>query len=197
MKSPTAPSGFTLLEMLVVMVMVTLISTLLIEAMGYVLNIQRRSAQQTYQLEDKAMLEDWLRQLLQGLQPDLAGGTDVFSADREGMKGLSTHPLSTLHGELTEFTLSLQRDDALTTTDIIYRSGDQEMKLMHVKDGSLHWIYGDDQGVFHDRWPPDDKSWPQIPALIRLQGQDMDFLAAPQGPRNSPPVSASYSTFMP
>ena len=86
--------GFTLVEVLVVLVITALIASLLLQALSQVYRLQARFGAQIDQSRGGEMRADWFRQLLQGLQPDYADGRGRFSGVSNRVEGLSATALS-------------------------------------------------------------------------------------------------------
>ena len=83
--------GFTLVEMLVVLLIVGMVSGLLFDGAAQLMSMQARLERQLTRLRGEALRADWSRQVVQGLQPDYTDGKQVFKGTPRGFSGLSTN----------------------------------------------------------------------------------------------------------
>jgi general secretion pathway protein J len=186
--------GFTLLEMLVVMLIVSLISTILFEALGQIYKLQSRFGLQLAQSQQGTMYTDWFRQVVQGLQTDYIDGKDQFQGSETEFTGVTTSPLSAAYGSPSTVTLSLQYDSRDGITKLLYIADLQKTLLSSwVGRKAQRFTYIDATGESHDTWPPAFGIWPQLPNTILLQAQEDGepklIAAVPRGslePKNLP-----------
>ncbi len=178
--------GFTLLEMLVVLIIVGLAAGLLFEGSAQVMGMQSRLEGQLVQLRGTSMRADWLRQLVEGLQPDYQDGKNIFKGSARGFSGLSTNPLSGDYAGLEPFALVLAFDQAHGGVALRYGDSPDAPVLMSWQAGRAVLRYWDNQGVAHEDWPPPLGLWPQLPFGIRVESGPVDapwlIAAAPYGP---------------
>src|ERR1700691_6213519 len=87
-------AGFTLIEMLVVLLIVGMTTTLLFQMLSQTIRMQRYAGIQIADTRQGAMEADWFRQLVNGLQPDYVGAKDVFKGTSRKLAGLSNNPLT-------------------------------------------------------------------------------------------------------
>ena len=83
--------GFTLVEMLVVLLIVGMVSGLLFDGAAQLMSMQARLERQLTTVRGEALRADWSRQVVQGIQPDYADGKQVFKGTPRGFSGLSTN----------------------------------------------------------------------------------------------------------
>lgn len=198
-----APRGFTLVEMLVVLIITSLAAGLLMEASTHVLGLQTRLNAQLERLRGPALSADWLRQVVQGLQPDYDDGAHRFKGTARGFAGLTTNALSGAYGGLEPFAVVLQHDAATDTTTLRYApgggagavAGSMADALPEGPDAAgptvvlLRWPgnaqrlrYWDERGEPHEDWPPPLGQWRPLPSAITLEGDgngDSDGTGAP------------------
>ena len=179
-------NGFTLLEVLVVMLLASMIALLMMEALSYVYTIQQRVAASTERMQTKAMVRDWLRGVLKGIQPDYPHGGHLFQGSADTLSGLTTTPLVPGQYGLSPFALALEHDDLNDQTQVFYVASNQKIELMRVPGGDAHFAYQDREGTVHANWPPPLGLWPQTPALIRLESSEMTLMVTPEGPHQPP-----------
>lgn len=178
--------GFTLVEMLVVLLIVGMVSGLLFEGTAQVMGMQQRLERQLTRLRGEALRADWLRQVVQGLQPDYADGKRIFKGSPRGFSGLTTNPLTAGYAALQPFAITLTHDAPRNSMLLAYGNGSQASALLTWPGGMGRLRYLDDRGKAHEDWPPPLGLWPQLPRGITLEGERDGapwlIAAAPFGP---------------
>lgn len=186
--------GFTLVEILVVLILTGLIVGILFQALSQVFRLQGQVGGEMQAMREDAMRSDWFRQLVQGLQPDYEDGKDKFQAGHRRMAGLTINPLSAGQGALTPFMLELQFDNRRGETLLRYGKGEDAPVLLAWPGDQGRFVFMDADGGEHEDWPPPmAKKNAQLPAAVRLEarrdGQPWALLAVPTGsdmPRRRP-----------
>ena len=183
---PISGRGFTLVEMLVVLLIVGMAGGLLFEGAAQVMNMEARFGSQLAGLRGEALRSDWLRQAVQGLQPDYADGKQVFKGSPRGFSGLTTNPLSAGYGGLEPFALVLQHDAARDEMVLRYGAESDAPEILRWAGDRGRIRYADSKWESHEDWPPPMGLWPQLPAAIYIEGwrdgAPWLWVAAPFGP---------------
>ncbi|WP_250657382.1 prepilin-type N-terminal cleavage/methylation domain-containing protein [Alkalimarinus coralli] len=99
---PVRNSGFTLLEMLVVVLLVALLSSVLMQGFVYMAGIYGAVERRQDLARSQYLLEGWLRDSIQGMVNGVDGpvGKGVrFEGDETSFKGISLEPLVGLEGQ--------------------------------------------------------------------------------------------------
>ncbi|TAK68383.1 MAG: type II secretion system protein [Betaproteobacteria bacterium] len=178
--------GFTLVEMLVVLIIVGMVSGLLFEGATQLMGMQARLERQLKALRGDALSADWLRQVVQGLQPDYPEGKQVFKGSPRGFSGLSTNPLASGYGALQPFAVTLAHDVATNRMLLRYGGANNASVLLSWTGDRGGLRYLDERGEAHEDWPPPLGLWPQLPRAITLEGEGNGaswlIAAAPFGP---------------
>lgn len=184
-------AGFTLVEVLVVLVIAALVSGVLLAGFERVLDIRLRLTSFLDGVEGPTLVADWFRASVKGLVPDARSGHDRFGGNARRMSGLSLAPLNAATAVPTAITWELTFDPDAGRSYLRYRNGaGSEMTIASWPGdyGRLSYCGGD--FTCHPSWPPDQRS-SQLPALVRLdirKGDDpWPILAAPQADRDSYP----------
>ena len=178
--------GFTLVEVLVVMAITALVTTVLLQALSQVYLLQTRFGEQLSQSQAGAMRVDWWRQVVQGLEPDFVDGKRKFSGQSDRMEGLSTQGLGTELGGPKAFALELGNGE------LRYLAGEQATSLLRWPAGDrAEFAYLDSEGQAHPQWPPVSTRAEalQLPAAVLLRlsspaGSEV-LLATPRGVREA------------
>jgi general secretion pathway protein J len=186
--------GFTLIEVLVVLVIASMVTTILFSALSQMFRIQTRLAAHTQRTTDSALREGWFRLVMEGLYPDVRLGPDAFKADGRSLNGLTLFPLNAPAGAPAPFSMQIDYQQADDKTILHYKSGEQDMTLVSWAGRGGRFWFEDAQGVRYEQWPPPSGMWPELPSVVLLQVQDDQqprlIPAVPMGPANPPPRPA-------
>lgn len=187
--SRSAPEGgFTLTELLVVLVIVALVSGVLLSGFERVLDIRLRLAAFLDGVEAPVLVADWFRSSVAGLLADPAAGKDRFAGFPRRLSGLSIAPINGSAGVPTPIAWEVAYEPGAGRSYLRYRNdNDREMTIASWPGdyGGLRYCGAD--RTCHDSWPLSKES-PELPALIRLDAikgtEPWPILAAPQADRN-------------
>jgi prepilin-type N-terminal cleavage/methylation domain-containing protein len=191
MTKPLRHRGFTLIEILVALALMTMIATILITSLqigGHTWQRVMRSASST---EDIAQAQEFLRARLSTLYPDdraSVAGPGFLVSNGESLEFSGAAPESSGEGSLhyqiavsgesgtLEVRSHVDRSDGFGNSSLAFTS---ERLLSHVASMSVHfWLKSDETpGRWVDRWT-DTR---QIPRLIRV-----DVAFAPEDNRRWP-----------
>jgi len=161
-------NGFTLLEVLVVLLVVSLVSTLLVQGISLVLNMRYRFADHLHYQQAAVLQSYWFRQVCMGLTPDMPEGEGVFSGTGRQMHGLTLAPLQGEVGGAKQVDFSFERKAAALV--LTYRQDDEcSFELVRWPAGQGRFSYLDSNGHWYDQWPPFLGNHAQLPLAVRLQ----------------------------
>lgn len=185
--SPEAAAGFTLLEMLVVLVLAALIGGILLQGMQHSFSLQQRFGAEIFRVQQGAMRADWFRQSIEGLMPDHDDGRRKFKGEIARMSGLTTMPVVGASGAITAVSWRLTFDPARGETRLRLGDAEDAPAVLAWPGDSGRFVYLDDKGGRHDAWPPFLGRWPQLPEAVILEytadGEARSVVAVPKGPR--------------
>lgn len=184
-------TGFTLVELLVVLVVVALISGVLLSAFERVLDIRVRIAAFLDGVDAPTLVADWFRSSVGGLVPDAKTGHVRFAGSARRMTGLSLAPLNATAGVPTPIAWEVAFDPDARRSYLRYRNGEAGEMTIASWPGDIGGLrYCGSDLVCHDSWPLDDQST-QLPALVLLDAvkgsAPWEILAAPQSDRDTFP----------
>lgn len=183
---PSAHRGFTLIEVLVVLILVAMVSGILFQALERAYGLQKRFGTELFRTQQGQMVIDWYRQTVQGLYPDQAGGRNLFKGNDREFSALSVNPLGQDYGAPTAIRWSLRSNLDTGATELIYGESNDETPLIAWRGKEGKFIYFDAQQEPHDQWPPPLGLFPQLPSQIQLSATDdstpITIVATPMGP---------------
>lgn len=161
--------GFTLLEILVVLVMVSLLGGLLMQGFSQVLQLRVRLVGELVQQQAGRLQEHWFREMVAGLTPAAANDqNDTFKGEAHRLHGLTMSSLQGSPGSAAPVTMELVI--AADKTELRYRAGKEtDWLLASWLQGEAQFYYLDSENKWHDNWPPALKNAQQLPAAIQLK----------------------------
>jgi prepilin-type N-terminal cleavage/methylation domain-containing protein len=168
--------GFTLLEMLVVLVITALISALLFQGLAYMTALRARFLGQLESLQAGVLQEYWFRSASAGLvaeYPDIEQA-HLFKGETRRFEGLSLAGLDTPQGVPAPFAWELAEQGRDTLLRYVTASG--EAWIVAQWPGSAEgFAYLDDAGEWHRQWPPSSGlEPPQLPVALSLSARRRD-----------------------
>jgi len=169
--SDRSARGFTLLEMLVVLLIAGLALVLTTQALGQYQRAHTRAIASERAGREQRTSEAWFRDSVRGLQALApAPGTtvpDAFEGDARGFHGTTLSPVLQGQGVPTQ---QRWRIESRAGVDRLALDEDgQAIELALPRARALRLQYLDAEGKLHDRWPPALGQWPQLPAAILLE----------------------------
>lgn len=193
---PRRDRGFTLLEMLVVMVIAGMALLLTTQALGQYQRAHTRAIASERNGREQRMSEAWFRASVRSLQASApatpAAAADatapVFSGDALGFEGVTLAPVFEEQGTPIAQRWRIVSDAAGDHLELV--EGDNELRLSLPRADRLRLHYLDPEGALHDAWPPSTGVAQQLPAAIVLEmtssaaGASQLVAAAVLGPRD-------------
>jgi len=159
------------LEVLVVITIVGLISTLLVQGFTYVIHLRSQFLTQLDDLQRGALQEYWFRSTTGALTPDYNDGKHIFKGDSEKFSGLTLAPLNAPAGTPMGFSWQLELKEG-TTTLRYQDETDNTLEVMRWLGEEGSFTYWSATGESSEEWPPTfGLEPPQLPQLIQLVGK--------------------------
>lgn len=168
-------SGFTLLEVVVVMFFVGLLSLLTSDALFKTLDLRDRMGALIDRAQDGLITQKWYENTIKGI----IRGTEKFEAEKDKIKGDTIMSLDGDIGTPMAFTLEITDDDKGDGQILKYTGFDEDspLTIAHFDNGSGAFSYANDSLEWNDKWPPDfgaESDFAPFPLLIRFQAQKGD-----------------------
>ena len=190
-ESVTAQRGFTLLELLVVLVLTGMVTAILMQALQHVFRLETHFSKELFSTQQGQMYEDWYRRSVNGLVPDHVDGKNRFKGSGQEFAGLTLAPLSTAGAALLPLAWRLQFDGDSGRTQLRYGADRDAVVVLDWPGNSGRFVYYDAENSAHDTWPPALGKWPQLPRAIFLESLSQQdprvIVAVPKGPEDPIP----------
>lgn len=146
--------GFTLLEMMVVLVIVSLISVLLMQGFGFVVGLQERIRTQLVKVQNIELKEQWFRLVVRSIIREEREGNPSFKGETDRFAGTSIQPLGQQIGTPTSIEWLIKYNGEISI--LYYVESDSEpIKIMAWRNSEQVFRYLDESGNLYDSWPPD------------------------------------------
>jgi len=177
--------GFTLLEMLVVLILSGMITGILIQGLQQVFRLQTNVGIELFKTQQGEMYTEWFRQSVNGIMPDAFDGKNRFKGSSREFSGMTLAPLNMASEALLPFTWRLKFEPNVGQTQLLYGPDEDAPSIMSWPGSSGRFVYFDSTNQAHDAWPPFLGKWPQLPKAIYLESQSSDhpriIVAVPKG----------------
>lgn len=173
-------SGFTLIEVLVTLVLTALITTVIMQGLGYLWRLQAHYDQLMIDASVQDMRMGWWRQSVRGLLATRKDNPHRFSGQRQRFIGLSTEVPGQASGVpgAVEWRIEEQGNRA-----VLRGNGQQIIPLPR---GS-YFSYLDSQRKAHPEWSPAEAGKPPLPSAILIMSDGKILWAAsPLQPQFTP-----------
>ena len=170
--SHSRPRGFTLIEILVVLVITGFVVAILLQALHQMFRLQTLFGSEIFDTQRGAMYTEWFRQSINGLMPDHPDGKQKFAGETQRMSGLTLFPLNEETGTPVSFVWRLEFNGRTGQTGLYFDDGRQQEKPQPIlvwQGNDARFIYIDSKNEPHESWPPFFGDWPQLPSAIYLQ----------------------------
>lgn len=180
-------AGFSLMEIIVTLALLSLISTILFQSVVTQWSNMQRVSAAFDRAQSQPLRAALFRDVARELVPAWPNSPErVFNGDGAGFEGMTLRPLSAGNRKLTVIKVALENDS--TPQRLVIDTGDGQQTLVEGIENGQFDYFGMD-GQWHEAWPPkanpgngffQDQAFFQTPALpeaIRLRFQISGTLA--------------------
>lgn len=182
MPQPRTQSGMTLLELLVVMTLLALVTTLLVQGLSSALSTYERVQRRQAEGMPLELGYRWFSDTLSGAQAELDPPRQ-FQGDTQRLGGTTHRPLLGQPGQVGFFSWSLERGEG-GTLQLIYRQPDNlAWTVANWPAGTTaRFLYRDLQGAAVERWPTSDMERTSPATDGRMPGAILLEVTPPDAP---------------
>ena len=178
--------GFTLLEVLVVLIIASLISVVLMQGLFLVLNLRDNLGDNLLDLDQTSLERSRALQPLEGLLPDFNDGQNQFKGTASTISGLTNKPLLRREGLPTPFSLSIKYDERRGLSTLVYQEVEDPAVVLTSWEGKgSRFRYIGNPGLWSESWPEESMVKPlgiigelissQLPELILIDPNSNDM----------------------
>lgn len=177
--------GFTLLELLVVLVLVSFITALMMQGMTYVARVNDAFMGESDQQQIRQRAFGWFADAVTFLAaPEPSDSAGRFRGDALSFEAVTLNSVDRREGIPVPFAFRLEA--AGSTADLIYvrRLEERRWPLVSVASDA-HFEYLDAQGQWHSDWPPAPQLADLLPNAVALASprERLFLIASVQLPR--------------
>lgn len=148
--------GFTLLEVLVVLVLVGLISTVTMQGFSFVLNLQERLKRQLVDTQYRNLQESWFRDVVRSFrEKKVKAGEAVFTGSPHKLEGFSLLSLKGRVGVPIQTQWLLEEYDGGQYLKYSIEGGEPVI-VADWLGADVIFQYLDRKGQLHNEWPPSE-----------------------------------------
>ncbi len=171
--------GFSLLEVLVALAIMSVASLGLFQSLSSMLEVSSKSVRYTEGTLNNAIIDRSLSQLVRGLVTEWPDGPDSpFKGRETEFEGLSTRAIEEDNFGVMSFTLQL-RENQQAGRDLVYLSANQEIYLARNLPDSSHFLYRYVDGRWSDVWPlPPSRDESELEELLPFETKAMPVAIA-------------------
>jgi prepilin-type N-terminal cleavage/methylation domain-containing protein len=187
-------AGFSILEMLVVLIIVGLVTSSMFEAMSRLNDVRGRLSPFLADSERIGLMNSWFRTAVNDIVPDQQNGKNIFKGAAHSFSGLTLGPLSGDPGAPSPFQWELVYDSQHDRTVLRYTGFDKnpiEVRGWHGDKTAFAYLAPD--LTWSETWPPGILKSKQLPLAIRLYAPEegATIVAAIRGEKDMPPDPAA------
>lgn len=165
----TSNRGFTLLEVIVVLMISGLIAAILMQGLSIMLETRLRVSGTIDNLEQAGIQTSIVTTPIRGLLPDYLDGPDVFVGDKKRIRGLTLSPLQGTAGAPTGFGMILDYDIVDDMTSLTYYERGYDPLIIAQWPGQQgEFSYRGRAGDWAETWPPQRDGIKQTPRSVML-----------------------------
>ena len=182
-------SGFTLMEMLVTLVLISFATMLMFQMLGSYRIANERVRGQAGHIDRHALFQEWFRDSVHGLY---AAPKLHFVGDPAQFSATTLNPLYAPEGSPTPIEWSLRTDDSGAAEIVYAEDGREQWHLPLQGGGEVEFAYFDADWRETDTWPPklgkvNPEALPAVVGLVRrFEDGDRPLLVAVLGPLEPP-----------
>lgn len=162
--------GLSMLELLVVFVIVSLVSTLLMQSLGFGLSLFERVSSRGQSVQKEVLVREWFRIVNQSLVAKVHQDGPSLVGDTLSFRASTLNPLLTGPGIAQTVSWSIERGV------LIYKEAGQNLEIVNLPQGS-RLQYQNHNGRWFDHWPVGEETQ-RLPQSVAVDtGSEFPVLA--------------------
>jgi prepilin-type N-terminal cleavage/methylation domain-containing protein len=174
--------GFTLLEVIVVLIIASMIAAVLLQGLSLILTVRTTFAQKLFGLETAVLQRNLFLEPLRGLVPEYPEKPDIFVGSDRRLHGLTVRSIQNRPGAPVGFDMYFDYDVNTQETTLMYQErGRDAIRLGSWPGNSGSFSYRDRTGDWLSAWPPAQPATdastsldpppdaPQTPYTVRIE----------------------------
>lgn len=151
--------------MLVVLLLFSLLTTLILQSLGYTHRILDHVNAQARQQQVQQLQQRWLIQILQGLRPAFAANVDMLQGNATQLLGITTQALTQQTGHPVLVQLRIEK------AKVFYQEVGQSEEILiwqQVEDQAWRFRYQAETGEWQEQWQSARLSMEPLPLPQRI-----------------------------
>ncbi len=162
-------SGFTLLEMIIVLFLVVFVSMLLMQGVSQVITLRLRLLAQVERQRTETLEAFWFKEVTSYISAPISGKkSGYFEGDSNDFSGMCLASLVSGVGTVTHIQVKLEKED--NVLKLLYSENeDEEWELARWFKGKGKFRYLDSNGHWHMSWPTAGEGRESVPRGILLE----------------------------
>ncbi len=170
-------SGFTLLETIVVLMLASVIATLLMQTLTFVLHTREQVIEHLDGIRTESLRYLWFNECLASVIPGYKDENTLFTGDAMNIRAHTVYRLAGDPGipAIVNFALFHEGGELV----LKYGEGDQflwELGRWDTEDGAFSFLDG--RGMWRSKWPPPDETLVsgRLPEMVLLSAAENNWL---------------------
>jgi general secretion pathway protein J len=164
-------AGFTLMETLVMLLLVSLATAMMFQMLGSYRVARERFLIQGEQIDTRELSESWFADSVRGLHPV---GSQPLSGTVGGFESVTINPLFGPRGTAAEIGWLLEQDTAGTWVLAYSQGGSERFAVALPEVERARFVFIDSEGAVHDGWPPALGEQSGLPGAVAIERTDYD-----------------------
>lgn len=149
--------GFSLLEALVTLVILSMIATVMMQSLSQVLDLRERVLRSERDARVAGLEERWFREIIAAAVADLPDGEGAFRGDADSLRFLGLESIDGGRHAVFEW----QIDATVADPRLVFRHGRSVWRFENVPFSSARFRFLDGAGRWQSQWPPAEPTAPQ------------------------------------
>ena len=162
--------GFTLLEVIVTLMIASLASAIMMQALSLIIDIRFKVANNLISIETRSIRDSIMTSPLESILADYPDGDNIFKGTKTAINGLTLNPLQGTTGAPTSFGMYMEYDPSIQSTKLIYfENDDKPIEIARWQGDIGAFKYRGNSGKWSNSLPLLNNPRDQTPDSIRIE----------------------------